>query len=117
MEFWLHQLFLEAILSVKDHHAGLVSSVIVVDNASEDSSLKSLNALADKLPFNLHIISNDKNLGFAAACNRGASLTKSKYLLFLNPDVRLMWNSLIVPLRTMQLPENVKKLNKRHSTS
>lgn len=102
-----HQLA-EAILSVKEHHAGLVSSIIVVDNASEDSSLKSLNAIADKLPFRLHIISNNKNLGFAAACNHGASLTSSEYLLFLNPDARLMWNSLTVPLRYMQLPENAK---------
>ncbi len=61
-----HQLA-EAILSVKDHHAGLVSSVIVVDNASEDSSLKSLNALADKLPFNLHIISNDQEFGICCS--------------------------------------------------
>lgn len=61
-----------------------VSRIIVVDNASTDGSL----ALAEKLPANgaLTVIRNERNLGFAAACNLGARASSARRLLFLNPD-------------------------------
>ncbi|MBW1900175.1 MAG: glycosyltransferase, partial [Deltaproteobacteria bacterium] len=35
------------------------------------------------------IIKNEKNLGFAKACNQGAFAAQSKYILFLNNDVKV----------------------------
>lgn len=62
--------------------------VVVVDNASSDSSILLLEKVfAGKAP--LRIIRNRKNLGFAAACNIGASRSSSRHLLFLNPDCSL----------------------------
>ena len=98
----------EMISSIKSYHTNLVSSVIVVDNASTDNSLQLLDAQVSNLPFHLHIIRNRENRGFAAACNQGALLAASKYLLFLNPDIRLFENSLSVPLVFMEQPENAK---------
>ena len=95
----------EAITSIAQHHNGLVSSVVVVDNASTDASLARVEALTD-FPFPLHIIRNLANRGFAAACNQGAALAGSEYLLFLNPDTRLFPRSLSVPLDFMRRPEN-----------
>ena len=40
------------------------------------------------------MIRNNKNYGFAVACNQGADLSSSDHILFLNPDVRLASNSL-----------------------
>jgi GT2 family glycosyltransferase len=94
------------ISSIKSHHTDLVASVIVVDNASTDNSLELLDAQVNDLPFPLRIILNKENRGFAAACNQGALLAASKYLLFLNPDTRLFENSLSVPLVFMEQPEN-----------
>jgi Predicted glycosyltransferases len=95
----------EAVTSIAQHHHNLVSSVIVVDNASTDDSLARVEAFTD-LPFQLRIIRNAINLGFGSACNQGAALARSEYLLFLNPDTRLFDHSLSVPLAFMQRPEN-----------
>lgn len=59
----------------------VVKEIIVVDNASHDGSLASL----DDLP-QIQVIRNSKNLGFAAACNQAIDRAHCDYLLFLNPD-------------------------------
>lgn len=60
-------------------HAG---QVIVVDNASTDNSIAALRREFRKTL----IIRNDRNLGFATACNQGARAAVGDHLLFLNPD-------------------------------
>ncbi|MDP9332154.1 MAG: glycosyltransferase family 2 protein, partial [Actinomycetota bacterium] len=67
-----------------------VERVTVVDNASCDASMTSLEAL--DLP--LELIHNRGNVGFAAACNQGAAGSRSEFLLFLNPDARLFPDTL-----------------------
>jgi GT2 family glycosyltransferase len=62
--------------------------------------------ILDKLPFRSHIIYNEKNRGFGAACNQGADLCVSKYLLFLNPDAALYGDTLSKALSFMRNPEN-----------
>lgn len=76
--------------------------VMVVDNASRDGSLDRI----DRLPLPLNIIRNEENMGFAAACNKGAKSSAADYLLFLNPDTRLAEDSLIKPLSFMEHSEN-----------
>ncbi len=95
----------EVIASIFKSHQGLVESVIVVDNASIDDSLARVEKIPE-MPFQLHFIQNQSNLGFAAACNQGAALASAPYLLFLNPDARLFENSLFGPLNFMEKPEN-----------
>ncbi len=63
-----------------------VSEVIVVDNASRDDSLERIEGFQDE---RLLSVSNDKNIGFAAACNQGLELTQHPLILFLNPDCLL----------------------------
>jgi N-acetylglucosaminyl-diphospho-decaprenol L-rhamnosyltransferase len=63
----------------------LLRHVVVVDNASTDSSLAGLPI--NQLP--LSILLNPVNLGFAAACNQGAAGSQSQFILFLNPDTVL----------------------------
>jgi GT2 family glycosyltransferase len=95
----------EAVTSIVQHHDNLVLSVIIVDNASSDDSIARVEALPS-LPFQLQIIRNKQNRGFAAACNQGAALATGYYLLFLNPDTRLLENSLSVPQAFMKQSEN-----------
>lgn len=59
--------------------------VIVVDNASRDSSISDLLLLFPS-EIRLKVIRQTKNLGFASACNTGFHAASEPYLLFLNPD-------------------------------
>lgn len=62
-----------------------VGQIIVVDNASTDTSIVRLK---DAFFGNgqLNIISLQKNVGFAAGCNLGLSAAIFPYILFINPD-------------------------------
>ena len=56
--------------------------IIVVDNASSDSSY---DDVIDNFP-NIIIKKSDINLGYAGGCNLGAQIANGQYLLFLNND-------------------------------
>lgn len=97
----------EVVSSIEKYHRGLVSSVIIVDNASTDDSLGRVETMQN-LPFKPLIIRNSKNCGFGKACNLGAQQAKSEYLLFLNPDAALYTDTLPKALAFMQDPVNSK---------
>ena len=78
----------ESVLAFGDR---LVGKIIVVDNGSTDDSLNFLNSLNFlQSGGGITLIRAGENLGFARACNRGAAKAESEYLLFLNPDARVM---------------------------
>ena len=66
--------------------------IIVVDNASTDNSIA---ALQNAFPA-VRLICNERNLGFAAACNLGAQIADGDHVLFLNPDCILEANAIPV---------------------
>lgn len=59
--------------------------VIVVDNASTDGTREYLNGAASR-HYNLRVILNDENRGFASANNQGLSIARGDYLVLLNND-------------------------------
>lgn len=67
--------------------------VVVVDNASADSSLTELEA-AFPHEIRLQVIRTSRNLGFAAGCNLGIKAATEPVFLFLNPDCVLEDSSL-----------------------
>jgi GT2 family glycosyltransferase len=81
---------------------------VVVDNASQDGSVDGLEERfrpwADTFP--LHIIRNQANRGFSAACNQGAEGNEADYLLFLNPDTECRPDSLGAPIHFLEQPAN-----------
>jgi N-acetylglucosaminyl-diphospho-decaprenol L-rhamnosyltransferase len=89
-------------IAATDRSSFWLQRVVVVDNASTDGSVD--HCSIPGLP--VVVIKNDKNLGFARACNQGASGTRADYLLFLNPDTLLFPDSLSIPLRFMEQPGN-----------
>lgn len=76
-------------------------NICVVDNGSTDGSADCLPALS-----NLRVIKTGENLGFGKACNVGARLFSSPYVLFLNPDARLYEDTLSTALTFMDLPSS-----------
>ena len=79
--------FLEqCLLSIyKNGSGGLRLQVIVIDNASTDGSQEYLTQKFSEVIY----IKNQKNRGFAKACNQGLQYASGKYILFLNPDTLL----------------------------
>jgi N-acetylglucosaminyl-diphospho-decaprenol L-rhamnosyltransferase len=75
-----------------------IERVVVVDNCSSDRSAEDLDTAG--LP--VRLVRNPENLGFARACNQGASGSRADYLLFLNPDTRLLPDSLSRPVAFME---------------
>jgi GT2 family glycosyltransferase len=51
-------------------------------------------------------LSNSKNLGFGKANNQGAQLTKTKYILFLNPDCYISLESVSQLISTLSIYKN-----------
>ncbi len=64
---------------------GLNFEVIVVDNNSQDGT-------AEMIKYNfpqIKLITNSSNLGFARACNQAIKQASGRYLLLLNPDMKV----------------------------
>lgn len=66
--------------------AGLVHEIIFVDDGSTDGTREWLATLAAPC----RAILNEKNLGFADACNRAAAAATGEFLFFLNNDLVLL---------------------------
>jgi GT2 family glycosyltransferase len=64
-------------------HTEAPFEVVVVDNASSDSTVSDLRALGKD---NLTVIANPNNDGFGRGCNIGADAAKGEFILFLNND-------------------------------
>lgn len=75
----------ECIRSIEKFGKKNVMEVIVVDNDSSDNSE---HVKSSSIP--LTIINAGENLGFGRACNLASAKASGEYLLFLNPDARLM---------------------------
>jgi len=71
--------------------------IVIVDNASEKQSVKDyLQKLnGDK---NIHVIRNDKNLGYAKAVNQGISFLRSngnpQFVIVMNQDIQILTDNL-----------------------
>ena len=65
---------------------GLTHEIILVDDGSTDGTRAWLATLRDA---NVRVVLNEKNLGYAAANNRGAALARGDSLVLLNNDLVL----------------------------
>ena len=100
---WNSGLFLSNCLnSLHNKSIQKVGKVIVIDNDSSDNSLKILK----KYSFELMIVENRHNVGFATACNQGAKLCRSDNILFLNPDTEVFEDTIAQPLKFLKDPDN-----------
>lgn len=75
----------DCVSSIKNFGGEIVDLVSIVDNGSTDNSLR-LGPTATEV----RLVELGYNAGFARACNIGARPGVAPYILFLNPDARLM---------------------------
>ena len=76
---------LPCLRSVFEKGKGMGWEGIVVDNGSRDGSGSEVKKA---FPF-VHLIENQKNLGFAKAANQGLQKASGRYVLLLNPDTQV----------------------------
>ncbi|RXM38094.1 glycosyltransferase family 2 protein [Chryseobacterium sp. CH21] len=76
------QLLRSCLLSLQKYIQEVEYEVIVIDNASTDTSW---GDLIPEFP-NVHFISSETNGGFSKANNQAIKAAKGEYLLLLNPD-------------------------------
>ncbi len=75
--------------------------MIVVDNNSTDGTYEKLSELTKKINFELKIIRNNENLGFAKGNNLGVKEAKYSNLLFLNNDTIAEHDFIDKPIRLL----------------
>ena len=76
---------LRCVGSVFENDGRISREVVVVDNGSRDGS-----GYEVKKAFpSIHLIENQKNMGFAKAVNQGLQKASGRYILLLNPDARV----------------------------
>ncbi|MFN7966150.1 MAG: glycosyltransferase [Acidobacteriota bacterium] len=68
---------------------GISFEVIVVDNASWDRTSELLHLFSQRPGFELRVVRNDSNLGFAKASNQGALIARGDVVVFLNNDTEV----------------------------
>lgn len=76
----------ECLASIYENTHGLSYEILVVDNASPEGGVE---ALKSQFP-EITLVKSGKNLGFAGANNIGFKQSNGEYVLFLNPDTRLV---------------------------
>jgi GT2 family glycosyltransferase len=60
----------------------VLPEIVVVDDASSDTTAQVLAARADRV----RVVRHEQNVGFAGACNDGAAVATGEWLVFLNND-------------------------------
>ncbi len=77
------------ILSVVKGCSNITCEQIIVDNNSSDNTVE----LVKKFD-NVKLIENKENKGFGYANNQGVELSKGRFILFLNPDMKVETDAL-----------------------
>src|ERR1700687_5782969 len=92
----------ESIESLYHFTRNVSFEIIVVDNASPE---KDVDSLKEQFP-EIILMHSDKNLGFAGVNNLGFRQSIGKYVLFLNPDTRLVTPAIDTMMRRIEsLPD------------
>lgn len=71
-----------------------IGEVIIVDNGSSDGSLEFIEQIKDNFSFEVRLIKNAKNEGFAKAVNQGIKSSNYPYIFSLNNDTEIEENAI-----------------------
>ncbi|MDH4222934.1 MAG: glycosyltransferase [candidate division Zixibacteria bacterium] len=97
----------DCLKSIFNTKGSLDIEVIVVDNDSEDGTVKVITEFGPEVK----LISNQENLGYAKGNNQGIEIARGEYILLLNPDVVLKENTLKLMLDFMERERGIDGLS------
>lgn len=80
--------YLKSCLDSISKQSHLPTEVIIVDNASISSIKKNIDNYGNQT-FDIHLIENKDNMGFAKGCNIGFQYVQQTHVLFCNPDIEI----------------------------
>lgn len=89
--------------SIEKATKNLSAEVFVVDNNSSDQTAE----LMKKSFPAINLIANKTNVGFSKANNQALKIAKGKYILILNPDTKLMPDTLVSIVDFMENKPNI----------
>ena len=92
------ELLVDCLKSIQKAFQFISAEVFVVDNNSSD---RTVSLIKKKFP-KIKLIANKQNLGFSKANNQAIREAQGKYILILNPDTRLMSDTIIKMIDFMQ---------------
>ncbi len=79
------EFLLPCVRSIFENQQRMGWEVVVVENGSQDGSA---DEIRKTFPF-VHLIVNERNLGFSKAVNQGLQKASGRYVLLLNPDIQV----------------------------
>lgn len=85
------KVLLTAIASIVEKCNGFSYEIIIVDNNSSDSSQ---STLTERYCDRVKLLYLPENIGFGRANNEGTKIAKGRNVIFLNPDIQLIDNSI-----------------------
>ncbi|GGG76647.1 glycosyl transferase family protein [Parapedobacter pyrenivorans] len=83
------------LLSILNNTKNNSYEVVIVNDCSTDETKDVLSSIG-----NVHVIENEKNIGFLKSCNKALASSKGTYICFLNNDVQVLpgWlDNLVAP--------------------
>ena len=86
VNYYSCRLTMRAVKSLLPPGQDVECGIWVVDNTPDPEEH---DWLKTHLPGTCHLIINDRNLGFAKACNQAYAQTTGEWVLLLNPDAHL----------------------------
>lgn len=86
----MKEMLVSLLRSIQHYTSGISYEIIVIDNNSQDGTSETIS---EEFP-QIHLITNNANLGVAGARNQGLRIAQGRFRMFLDADMVLKENSL-----------------------
>ncbi|MCC7553656.1 MAG: glycosyltransferase [Methanobacteriaceae archaeon] len=105
--------FLKTYFKSLEKEKNYIGEVIIIDNGSKDKSIDLINEISSSSVFNIKLIENKENLGFAKAVNQGINEASCEFVYLLNNDVEIEKGAISVLINFFKDKEDIFSLSSK----